>query len=112
MSDKHGYDNSVEELDRICREITNNKNARSLRKEDFEVIDYLSDERKKKLLFGENDEYQYWLATQDKYYCSNYADFYVFIVYGGNVNNYWLYDSRGNTYDPTYAVRPIVVVEY
>lgn len=51
MSDKHGYTNSIEELDRICREITNNENARSLRKEDFEVIDYLNDERKKNLLF-------------------------------------------------------------
>ncbi len=112
MSDKHGYTNSIEELDRICREITNNENARSLRKEDFEAIDYLNDKEKVKLLFEEDDEYRYWLATQYESYCSDSKSFSAFRVSSGNVSADDLSYSNGDAYSSTYAVRPIVEVEY
>lgn len=38
---------------------------------------------------------------------STNANFNVFIVNGGNVNNNWLYNSNGNTNSPSNAVRPV-----
>ena len=62
--------------------------------------------------FGEDDEFECWIATQYQSYYSDSKSFHVFYVNGGGVGAYYLYNSNGYTVDITYAVRPVVVMEY
>ena len=49
-----------------------------------------------------------WLASRAVYCYSIYASFYVRGVRYGIVDSYFLYDSNGNSYSPSWAVRPVV----
>ena len=82
--------------------------------EDIEKSKYWEDEEhtKSNMIFGEENEFNNWIATRNKYYSSYYADFSMFYVSGGTVGAGWLYDSGGNGNSNSYAVRPVVEIEY
>ena len=109
-----GYKNGIEEMDRICKEISGYENARSMTIEDIENSKYweYKDDTKSNMIFGEENEFYNWIATQNKYYSSYYAFFRMFYVGGGTVDAGSLYASRSNYYSYSYAVRPVVEIEY
>lgn len=113
LQGKAGYDNGVEELHRICREITGIEEARSLTREDIEKSRYWEDESgvKAKLIFGDNDNYYNWIATQTEGYWSECKFFRLFYVSSGSVYADWLYlsDLRADSY--SFAVRPVIEVD-
>ena len=111
---KEGYKNGVEEINRICKEISGYEEARSLTLEDIEKSKYLEykDDTKSNMIFGKNDEFENWIATRNKYYSSYYANFRVFFVSGGTVDANSLYYSGSRNYSNSYAVRPVVEIEY
>ena len=114
LQGKAGYDNGVEELHRICKEITGREEARSLTREDIEKSRYWEDESgiQARLIFGDNDNYYNWLATQSEGYWSNCKAFRLFFVNYGSVNAYNLYYSSYNRTDNiSYAVRPVIEVD-
>ena len=105
-----GYNNAIEVLDKLAREISGVENARSLTEEDIINSRYWVDEEKKKLLFG--DDRYYWLASRCVYCYSNYAYFYVRLVdssgvYAGSS----LFASNGGTSYYSYGVRPVVSIK-
>lgn len=104
----------VEEINRICKEISGYEEARSLTLEDIEKSKYLEykDDTKSNMIFGEENEFNNWIATRNKYYSSNYASFRMFYVGGGAVVAGWLYDSSSNNGSISYAVRPVIEIEY
>lgn len=108
-----GYDNGIEELDRICREITGIEEARSLTKEDIEKTRYWEDKdnTRAKIIFGEDDDHYFWLATKDISFNSTYAYFRLFYVGGGSVNAYNLYLSNNYANRSSDAVRPVMIVK-
>ncbi len=108
-----GYDNGIEELHRICREITGREEARSLTREDIEKSRYWEDKTgmQAKLIFGEDDDYYNWLATQSKGYWSNSTYFRMFDVGGGTVGASTLYYSSSGAYGNSIAVRPVIEVD-
>lgn len=110
-----GYDNGIEELDRICREITGREEARSLTKEDIEKSKYWKDKdnTKSKIIFGEDDEYYNWLASRcvAYYSYSSYFSFRMFYVGSGYVNAGNLYRSSNGVLSYSYAVRPVIEVD-
>ncbi len=110
---KAGYDNGVEELHRICREITGIEEARSLTREDIEKSRYWEDESgvKAKLIFGDNDNYYNWIATQTEGYWSECKFFRMFFVGSGRVSADSLYRSNGSASSSSYAVRPVIEVD-
>ena len=68
LQGKEGYKNGVEELNRICKEISGYEEARSLTLEDIEKSKYLEykDDTKSNMIFGKNDEFENWIATRNK----------------------------------------------
>ena len=111
---KEGYKNGVEEINRICKEISGYEEARSLTLEDIEKSKYLEykDDTKSNMIFGKNDEFENWVANQQIRYRSSNAYFSVFSVSGGAVDAGGLYDSDDYIRSGSYAVRPVVEIEY
>lgn len=114
LQGKEGYENGIEELHRICKEISGNENARSLTIEDIEKSKYWEEKDKKKtnMIFGEEEEYRYWFANQENGYFSVLKTFRMFIVSGGAVDAYNLCNSNGDTGYYSYAVRPVIEINY
>lgn len=52
-----------------------------------------------------------WIASRAVRCGGSYASFGVRIVYLGNVSNYYLYYSYGNSDSPSLAIRPVVSLE-
>jgi len=113
LSGKAGYENAIKVLDKICEEITGRPKVRNLNKEDIEKSKYWEDEEgiKAKLIFGENDDYYYWLASRGVSFSSSYAYFRVFYVYCSSVHASYLYGSYDSVNGAGYAVRPVVIVK-
>ena len=111
---KEGYKNGIEELHRLCKEISGYEEARSLTKEDIEKSKYWEekDEKKTNMIFGEEEGYRYWLANQEKGYFSNFKSFGMFFVSGGTVYDYNLYRSNDGAWRDSYAVRPVIEINY
>ena len=111
---KEGYKNGVEEINRICKEISGYEEARSLTLEDIEKSKYLEykDDTKSNMIFGKNDEFENWVANQQIRYRSSNAYFRMFCVSGGTVDAGYLYSSDRSSSSNSYAVRPIVEIEY
>ena len=109
-----GYKNGVEELHRLCKEISGYENARSLTLEDIEQSKYWEDKNniKSNMIFGEENEFYNWIATQNKYYSSYYANFRMFCVSGGTVDARTLYYSGNYISSNSYAVRPVVEIDF
>ena len=114
LQGKEGYKNGVEELNRICKEISGYEEARSLTLEDIEKSKYLEykDDTKSNMIFGKNDEFENWVANQQIRYRSANADFRMFRVSGGTVGAGYLYYSYNYHYSGSFAVRPVVEIEY
>lgn len=72
--------NGVEELNRLCREITGIEEARNITVEDIVNSEYWKDEKKKELIFG--NYYSYWLGSRAVDCDENYANFNVRYVIG------------------------------
>ena len=108
-----GYENGIELLDRLCRDIAGRKETRSLTKEDIEKSRYWEDKSgtKAKLIFGEDNNFYNWLATQSEGYWGDGKNFRLFLVSGDTVNAYYLYDSNNDTNSISYAVRPVIEVD-
>ena len=81
--------------------------------EDIEKSKYLEykDDTKSNMIFGEENEFYNWIATQNKYYSSSYAHFRLFYVSGGPVDAYDLYYSDADASSGSYAVRPVVEID-
>lgn len=114
LQGKEGYENGIEELDRLCKEISGYEEARSLTIEDIEKSKYWEekDEKKTNMIFGEEEGYRYWLANQENGYFSNFKSFRMFLVSGGTVNAYYLYYSSNYSGSLSYAVRPVIEINY
>ena len=109
-----GYKNGVEELNRICKEISGYEEARSLTLEDIEKSKYseYKDDTKSNMIFGEENEFNNWIANQQIGYYSNFKSFRMFFVGGGTVVAYILYNSHYGDYSISYAVRPVVEIDF
>lgn len=109
---KEGYKNGVEEINRICKEISGYEEARSLTLEDIEKSKYWEDknEVKAKGIFGEDDEKEYWLASRCVDLGSGYAYFRMFYVSGGTVDAYYLYYSNDSNGSNSCAVCPVIEI--
>lgn len=112
-----GYENCIQVLDKLCKYISGNDNARSLREEDLKEIKYWESEEKQNLIFGdENNEFDQWLATQYQsfYKRRSYLGIRLASPSGYNVGNVCLVGSSGglgnSTYSTTYGVRPIICI--
>lgn len=103
-----GYENAEKVIDNLCKEITGLENARNLKFEDIIQSKYWENEKKKELIFKDNN---YWLSSRciDAY--SNKVYFSVRCVTSGGVNTYFLFDSHGYEDSSTYRVRPVVSVK-
>ena len=111
---EEGYENGVEELHRLCKEISGYEEARNMTIEDIEKSKYWEDTDKMKsnMIFGEEEGYRYWLANQENGYFSNFKSFRMFCVDGGGVGAYWLYHSDGYDNSASCAVRPVIEINY
>ena len=112
---KEGYENGIEELHRLCKEISGYENARNMTIEDIEKSKYWKekDEKKANMIFGEEERrYRYWLANQENGYFANFKSFRMSCVSGGAVGAHWLYNSNSNTNSNSYAVRPVVEIDF
>ena len=111
---EEGYENGVEELHRLCKEISGYEEARNMTIEDIEKSKYWEEEDKKKanMIFGEDEEYSYWLANQQNGYRRDFKSFNMFRVYGGHAYVNCLYYSGSYNNNASYAVRPIVEIGY
>lgn len=99
----------IEEMDRLCKEITGIKEARSMKMEDIIDSKYWEDKKKKNLIFGEDDEFDYWLASRGVRAYSDYASFGPGGVYDGYARSCgnFFYSNGYEDYD--YAgLRPVV----
>mgnify|MGYP005778825011 CR=1 FL=1 len=109
-----GYKNGIEEIHRICKEISGYEEARSLTLEDIEKSKYLEykDDTKSNMIFGKNDEFENWVANQQIRYRSSIANFNLFYVSGGTVDANYLYNSDYYYSSNSYAVRPVVEIDF
>ncbi len=74
-----------------------------------EGLSTASEEYKTLFMNKAESKVSYWLASSFVYACSIYARFGMRNVYsGGYVNYYYLYNSYGYVYSPSYGVRPVV----
>lgn len=114
LKGKEGYKNGIAELDRICKEISGYENARSMTIEDIENSKYWEDTDKIKsnIIFGEENEFYNWIANEQIGYYNNFKSFSMFCVSGGTVGAYDLYGSDDYDYDDSYAVRPVIEINY
>ena len=109
LKGKAGYENGIETLNKLCREITGVEEARALTMEDIINSKYWEDEKKRDLIFGkENERLYYWLASSYVDAGSANADFGLRYVSDGRVYNDDLWYSNGNPYDGCYGVRAVV----
>ena len=60
---------------------------------------------------GTTSGFYYWLGSPCVYANTGYARFRMRYVYSGRVYNYYLYDSSGSTFNPSYGVRPVVSLQ-
>ncbi len=112
---KEGYENGIEELHRLCKEISGYENARNMTIEDIEKSKYWKekDEKKANMIFGEEERrYRYWLANQENGYFANFKSFRMFYVSGGAVDAYSLYNSFDYGNSASCAVRPVVEIDF
>lgn len=103
-----GYENAEKVIDNLCKEITGLENARNLKFEDIINSKYWEEEKKKELIFKDND---YWLSSRCVYANSSNAHFDVRFVTSSGVYAYYLFNSNGSAYSDTYRVRPVVSVK-
>lgn len=108
LKGKAGYENGIEILDKLAREITGIENARSIKFEDIINSKYWENEEKKKLIWGEDTDFYYWLASDcananyyDAFWGLRYVDY-------GDVSSCDLYYSGGGGYNGSLGVRPVV----
>lgn len=108
LKGKEGYDNAIEVLNKLCREITGVEEARSLTQEDMVNIEYWKDTKKKDLIFGKDYEFRNWVASRCVRTYGDYCDFAVRYMYSGSVGAYYMYYSRDDYDYGSLALRPVV----
>lgn len=111
LKGKAGYKNGIEILDKLAREITGIENARSINFEDILNSKYWENKEKKKLIWGEDNDFCYWLASECVYACGSSAVWGLRGVSGTNVYDYYLFRSYGNVISRGYGVRPVVFLK-
>ena len=111
LKGKVGYKNGIEILDKLAREITGIENARSINFEDILDSKYWEDEEKKKLIWGEDNDFYYWLAPECVHASNYHAYWGLRDVDSGDVYDDDLYYSYGGEYSGDYGVRPVVCLK-
>lgn len=110
-------DRQCKELDRLCREICKNEEARNCTVEDIINSRYWENETKKEIFFGKNnDVFDYWLSSRCVYPCSS-SDCYFGLqyVYSSGVSNYGLFyygSGSASSDNSSYGVRPVIKIKY
>ena len=108
LKGKEGYDNAIEVLNKLCREITGVEEARSLTQEDMVNIEYWNDTKKKDLIFGKNYEFRNWVASRCVNTGGDVCSFDVRVVSSGSVDAYYMYYSGDYYSGGSLALRPVV----
>ncbi len=99
------------EVDRLCKEISGVNIARNLKEEDIIKSKFWEKEIKKNILFGEKEDFKYWLSSRCVLLGSSYCYFGLQNVYSGDVDCYSTFPSDGDTYIYTNALRPVVSIK-
>ena len=82
--------------------------------EDIEKSKYWEDEEhtKSNMIFGEDDNFYSWLASRCVGLSSYIVEFRIFYVSGGTVDANDLYYSCNGNNSNSYAVRPVIEIDY
>lgn len=112
LSGEIGFKNGIEAMNDLCKKLTGNENARNLTHEDIINSKYWEDEKKKHMIWGKDEEFEYWLGSPYVGTSTGYAYFGLRYVLSGYVGSSSLYDSYGSTYYSYFlGVRPVVCVK-
>lgn len=92
----------------MCKEITGVEEARALTMDDIVKSKYWEDTKKRDLIWGEDEDYRYWLGSSYVSTHAGGASFGLRGVYYGGVDNCYLWDSGYGEDDIGVGVRAVV----